>query len=258
MTSDRAPRRIQSVKIAFEILKILRDKQGASVTEVANVIDRSAGTVHTYLATMRDEGYVRSEDGVYRVGLFALPLGEYVRSQSRFYKAGKPVIDKLTQETGEAGHLVVESHGREILLYEQLGPDAVGENLYMRIKGYPRRNLHCSAASKAILAHLDQSHRDQILRDYEFVSQTSNTITDEAELRDEIKQIRTKGFASNDEEQIMGVRAVGAPVLYDGTVYGAISISAPKSRMQGERFTTTVPERVIDAANIIEVNIQAL
>jgi DNA-binding IclR family transcriptional regulator len=89
MTSNRAPRRIQSVEIAFEILKILRDKQGASVTEVANVIDRSAGTVHTYLATMRDEGYVRSEDGVYRVGLFALPLGEYVRSQSLFYKAVK-------------------------------------------------------------------------------------------------------------------------------------------------------------------------
>lgn len=258
MTDNRTPRRIQSVEIAFEILKILRDKQGASVTEIANEIDRSAGTVHTYLATMKDKGYVRGEDGVYRVGLFALPLGEYVRSRSRLYQAGKPVVDKLTQETGEAGHLVVESHGREILLYEQFGPDAVGEDLYTRIKGYPRRNLHCSAASKAILAHLDQSHRDRILSDYELISRTSNTITDEAELRDELKRIRTRGFASNDEEQIMGVRAVAAPVIYNDTVYGAISVSAPKSRMQDERFTTTVPERVIDTANIIEVNIQAL
>jgi DNA-binding IclR family transcriptional regulator len=257
MTDNRTPRRIQSVQTAFKILEILRNKQGASVTEVANEIDKSAGTVHTYLATMEDEGYVKNEDGVYQVGLFALPLGEYVRSQSQLYAAGKPVVDKLTQETGEAGHLVVESHGREILLYEQFGPDAVGEDIYTRIKGYPQQNLHCSAASKAILAHLDQSHRDRILSDYELISRTSNTITDEAVLRDELQQIRNKGFASNDEEQIMGVRAVAAPIIYNDTVSGAISISAPKSRMQDKRFTTTVPEQIIDAANIIEVNIQA-
>ena len=258
MPDDRSPRRIQSVETAFEILKILRNKQGASITEITNELDKSAGTVHTYLATMKNEGYVKNEDGIYHVGWFALPLGEYVRSQSRLYRAGKPVVDKLTQETGEAGHLVVESHGREILLYEQFGPDAVGEDLYTRIKGYPRRNLHCSAASKAILAHLNQPHRDRILSDYELIARTPNTTTNQSDLRDELRQIRTKGYANNDEEQIMGVRAVAAPIVYDGTVHGAISLSAPKSRMPDDRFTTTVPEQVIDTANIIEVNIQAI
>lgn len=258
MTNDRTPRRIQSVEIAFDILKILRDKQGASVTEVATEIERSVGTVHTYLATMKDKGYVRAEDGEYRVGLFALPLGEYVRSRSRLYQVGKPVVDKLAQETGEASHLVVESHGREILLYEQFGPDAVGEELYTRIKGYPRQNLHCSAASKAILAHLDQSHRDRILTDYELISRTPKTITDEETLRDELSEVRTNGFARNDEEQISGVRAIASPIIHDETVYGAISLSAPTSRMQDDRFSSSVPERIIDAANVIEVNIQSL
>lgn len=258
MTDDRTPRRIQSVEIAFDVLKILREKQGASVTEVADEINRSPGTVHTYLATMQEKGYVKVENKEYQVGMFAIPLGEYARSQSRLYQAGKPVVDSLAQETGEAAHIVVVSNGREILLYEQFGPDAVGEDLYAQIKGYPRRNLHCSAASKAILAHLEQSDRDEILSNYELVRRTPNTITDTDLLRDQLSAIRERGFATNDEEQIKGVRAVAAPIVHKDTVYGAISLSAPKSRIQHERFHSVIPERIIDAANVIEVNIQVV
>ncbi len=226
------------------------------MTEIAEEIDRSPGTTHTYLATMQEKGYVRVEDGEYQVGLFALPLGEYVRATSRLYQVGKPEVDRLAQETGEAAHLVVESHGREILLYEQFGPDAVGEDLYTRIKGYPRRNLHCSAASKAILAHLDESRRDEILADYQFVARTPNTITDEETLRAELERVRQVGYAINDEEQITGVRAVAAPIVHEDTIYGAISLSTPTSRMPEDEFVSTAPERILDVANVIEVNIQ--
>lgn len=244
------------MELAFEILEVLRDREGATVTEVADRVGRSPGTTHTYLATMRELGYVRSVDDEYHVGLFALPLGEYVRAHSRLYQVGKPEVDELAQETGEASHLVIESHGREILLYEQFGPDAVGEDLYTRIKGYPRQNLHCSAASKAILAHLDPDRRDGILEDYEFIRRTPNTVTDEATLRAELEDVRTDGFARNDEEQITGVRAIAAPIVHDGDVYGAISLSAPTSRMRGERFSSSVPQRLVDSANVIEVNLQ--
>lgn len=256
MTIDRSPRRIQSVEVAFTILEELRDAKGATVTDVADRIDRSPATAHTYLATMEELGYVRSVEKEYHVGFFALPLGEYVRSQSRLYQVGKPEVDKLAQETGESSHLVVESHGQEILLYEQFGAEAVGKDLYTHIKGYPRQNLHCSAASKAILAHMDADRRDRILETYEFPAKTPNTITDETTLRSELADIRRDGFARNDEEQITGVRAVAAPIRHDGEVYGAISLSAPTSRMQGDRFSTAAPQHVINSANIIEVNIQ--
>ncbi|WP_048076836.1 IclR family transcriptional regulator [Halorubrum sp. AJ67] len=256
MTENRTPRRIKSVGIAFDILKILRDEEGATVTEVSEAIDRSPGTTHTYLVTMEEKGYVRVEDGEYQVGLFALPLGEYVRATSRLYQIGKSEVDKLAQETGEAAHLVVESHGHEILLYEQFGHNAVGEDLYTQIKGYPRRNLHCSAASKAILAHIDESRRTEILNGYEFVARTPNTITDVGTLRAELERVRQNGYAINDEEQITGVRAVAAPIIHEDTIYGAISLSTPASRMQEDEFVNTAPERVLDVANVIEVNIQ--
>jgi hypothetical protein len=35
------------------------------------------------------------------------------------------------------------------------------------------------------------------------------------------------------------------------------NLSVPTSRLRGERFTTAVPERVVQAANVVEINLQS-
>lgn len=257
MSDSRSPRRINAVDRTLDILEQLRARDGATVTELADAVDLSGGTVHTYLSTLADRGYVRQVGDEYRVGRFAIPLGEYVRASSAVYEAAKPVLDELASDTGEAVHLVVESHGREIPLYERFGPEAVGEELYEEIKGFPRRNLHCSAAGKSILAHAKPERRDSILGEYEFIERTPRTTTDEATLRAELEAIRERGFARNDEEQILGLRAVGAPIQHDDRVTGAVSLSAPTSRLRGEAFESAIPQRVVQAANVVEINLQS-
>ncbi len=253
--TDRNPRRIKAVDRALDVLETLRETNGSTVTEIADEIDLSPGTTHTYLSTLQDRGYVDRDDGEYRLGMFVLPLGEYVRTDSRLYRAGKPVLDDLADETDETSHLVVASRGKEIPLYERFGAEAVGERLYEENKATPRPNLHCSAAGKAMLAHMDESRREGILEDYGFAERTEYTITDESALREELERIRDRGVAFNDEEQVRGLRAVGAPVIGDGRVEAAVSLSAPVSRLEGTRFRTDFPDRVRQAANIVQVNL---
>ena len=257
MTDSRRPRRIQSVDRAFDIVETLRENGSMTISELTDEVDLSPGTIHTYLATLKARGYVRSEDGVYSPGLFFLPMGEHVRSNTNLYEAGQSVADELAEETGEAIHLIVETNMHEITLYEQFGPNAVGQEIYLKNQGTPKRNLHCSAAGKAILAHLDKAYRAEILANYSFNAYTRSTITDPEHLREELAMIRECGVAFNDEEQILGLRAVGAPITTEDSVQGAISLSAPVSRLQGDRFESTFPDHVRQAANIIEVNLQA-
>lgn len=257
MDDSRQPRRIKSVERAFDIVEVLREKGGMSISELADEIDLSPGTIHTHLATLEERGYVTSDGGVYTPGLFFLPMGEHVRANTDLYRAGRSVADHLAEETGEAIHLIVEANMHEITLYEQFGATAVGRELYLQNQGVPKRILHCSAAGKAILAHLNEAYRSEILTDYEFDAYTSSTITDPERLRDELDAIQSRGVAFNDEEQILGLRAVGAPITTEKGVLGAISISAPVSRLQGDRFETTFPDHVRQAANIVEVNLQA-
>lgn len=256
MEENRNPRRIQAVDHAFEILETLRDHDGLTVSGLASEVDLTPGTVHTHLTTMQAHGVVQKTDDEYLVGMFMIPFGEHVRNNSRLFRAAKTEVDDLAKETGESVHLVVETLGCEVLLYEEFGESAVGEDLYLRNKGSPGRNLHCSAAGKAILAHVSDEKRNAILEGYDLTPHTTNTITDEATLREELQEIREDHVARNDEEQIEGVRAVGYPIRHREEVLGAISLSAPTSRLQGEQFQRTIPELVAKTANIIEVEFQ--
>lgn len=88
-------------------------------------------------------------------------------------------------------------------------------------------------------------------------STTENTITDPNELFTELEEIRQRGYAFDREERLDGLRCVAVPVkLTDEHVLGAISISGPKRRMRGDRFEKEIPELVLDAANVIEINMK--
>jgi DNA-binding IclR family transcriptional regulator len=84
---------------------------------------------------------------------------------------------------------------------------------------------------------------------------TASTITDEGELFKQFEEIREQGYAVDFEERVRGMRCIAAPILDDDDKpLGAVSISGPKSRMQGQRFDDEVPKKVIRTANVIEVN----
>jgi DNA-binding IclR family transcriptional regulator len=87
---------------------------------------------------------------------------------------------------------------------------------------------------------------------------TENTITDPRRLQEGLEKVDQQGFALNDEEQVNGLRAVGAAVEGpDGQVIGAVSLSAPKPRMRDKKFTTEMPDLVMNTANLIELNLDA-
>jgi len=258
MNESRQPRRIKSVERAIDIVEVLQEKGALPISALAEEVDLSPGTIHTHLATLEARGYVQADDGVYSPGLFFLPMGEHVRANSKLYRAGQPVVDELAEETSEAIHLIVETNMHEITLYEKFGPDAVGQEIYLRNQRRPERLLHCSAAGKAILSQLSEEDRENSFSNNDLDAYTESTTTDSDQLRQELATIRERGVAFNDEEQVLGLRAVGAPITTEDGVLGAISLSAPVSRLQDERFESTFPDYARQAANIIEVNLQAI
>lgn len=81
------------------------------------------------------------------------------------------------------------------------------------------------------------------------------TITNRETLFERLSEVRERGYAYNDEGEVTGLRAVGAPIRRpDGAVLGSISVSGPTSYLDDERFDEGVPELVTSAANVIEVN----
>lgn len=255
-TDGPAGKTIQSVESTGGILAELRRTGGATVTELSEAVDLSPGAVHTHLATLKQFDFVEQEGTTYRLGPGFLLYGAHVRNNNDLFAAAKGQVDELAKETGEIGRIVIEHGGKLLVLHEKFGPDAVGRSYHTENRAKAQRHIHCTAAGKAILAHTPAERVDEII-DGGLPQLTPNTITDPDELRDDLSQITTRGYALNDEEQLKGIRAIGAAVTTEaGDVIGAISLAGPTSRISGETFADEYPEKVLHAANLSEVNLQ--
>lgn len=249
MSTEQVP--LRSAKTTFEIVEGLRELGGAGVSELANHLSMPTSSVHDYLKTLEAEEYIVREDGTYLIGARFLTLGEHYRAGQKVWKVARPEIDDLAQETGEHANLLVEEHGWGIFLYRLQGEDAVELDTHAGM----RVHLQTTALGKSILAHRPRSAVDAILDRHGLPAVTERTIVDRERLFEELDEIRERGYATDDEERITGMRCVAAPILTDGRPIAAVSVSAPKSRLQGEQFRTDLPNAVMDTANVIQINL---
>lgn len=251
-----AGKTIQSVEATSDILAALRESGESTVTELSEQVDLSPGAVHTHLATLKQYDFIEQDGTDYRLGPGFLLFGAHVRNNNGLFGAAKGQVDELAQETGEIGRIVIEHGGKLMVLHEKFGPDAVGRSFHTQNRAKAQRHIHCTAAGKAILAHTPGEYREELI-DGGLPRVTPNTVTDPDELRARLSEVRSQGYASNDEEQLKGIRAVGAPVTTeDDEVAGAISVAGPASRISGDTFAEEYPALVLHAANVSEVNLQ--
>lgn len=252
---ERANNPVRAVETTVQVLEALKELYSASITELADHLDLTKGTVHNHISTLEEQRFVVKEDSEYKLSLRFLIFGEYVRNNNILHRIGEPEVQKLADETGEIVHLSTEEHGLSMKLCKILGEKAVGEQFHT-VKLQRPDYLHYTATGKAILAFLPRTRVERIIDEYGLEAMTENTITDRSTLFDELEETRERGFSINDQEEVDGVRAVGAPVRdQTGRVLGSVSVSGPVSRMQGERFRETLPEMVKSTTNVIEVNV---
>jgi len=97
--------------------------------------------------------------------------------------------------------------------------------------------LHSSGAGKALLAHMEPARRQRLISTMALPRETQRTITDRARLEAELDEVRTLGYAVDDEEHALGLRCVAAPVLDEfGRAVAAISVSGPSVRISVDRL----------------------
>ena len=242
---------IKSVGNAFRVLDALDEHERMGVTELADEVGLSKGTVHHYLATLLEHDFVERSDGKYQLGLRPLTYGGAVRERETVFQIGKESVDRLAKTTGETARLVVERHGYGITLYQSTRHDrtAIGTHLGTR------EDLHSTAAGKAMLAAMDDTRIDEIL-DWDALHRyTDRTIVEEPSLRAEIADIRSRGIAFDDEEQFESVRCVATTLVTEtDELLGAISVSGPVERIDDDTFRTEIPQVIRNVAGVIEVN----
>lgn len=231
---------IQSLERAFRILEQFDLKTDElAITEIADRVDLPISTVHRFLATLESLGYIRQneDNGKYRLGLNAFILGTRVKTLEEIRSVARTYLRDLFDKYNETTHFVVERH-MEVLCVEKI--DAHRRLVYTPGVGETNR-LYATSVGKCIMAFAyDDEKLESVIRSLKPVPLTERTITDRKALREEVRRVRTQGYAIDSEESEIGLVCYGAPVFgHGGRCVGAISVSFPIPRM------TYTPEQII-------------
>lgn len=243
---------IKSGEKMFEIIALLREHDEATVSEVATNLGISKSTAYNHLQTLTMGGFVVKEGMHYRLSLKFLEIGDDVRRRNGVYTIARPEIEKLAEQTQEVANLMFEEDGRGVHVYRSRN------EVDIQLPNKPGMTvpLHCTSLGKAILAFLPEDRAREIVDERGLPARTEHTITDEAQLFEELDTVRKRGYALDREENMIGLRCVGVPIKHEGRVVASISLSGPKRRMSETRFTEEVPELLLGTANVVELNIR--
>jgi DNA-binding IclR family transcriptional regulator len=241
---------LSTVERTFEIIELLKEVDGARVSEVADKLDIPKSTAFNYLSTLNQQGYLIKHGDEYQVSLKFLDIGGYAANRKDVYQKAKQVAKQLAQETNERAQLVVKERTYGICMCMYLGDNAVQTNVRIGM----RLDLHTTAAGKAILAHLPDEERNELFERRELSRATEHTLTERDQLREELERVRESEVAFNREERIDGQNAVGVPLIPDDFLIGAFSVSGPSHRMKGSRLEETIPDLLLGYVNELELN----
>ncbi|MEM9784597.1 MAG: IclR family transcriptional regulator C-terminal domain-containing protein, partial [Pseudomonadota bacterium] len=89
------------------------------------------------------------------------------------------------------------------------------------------------------LAHMDPVRRNYLMNSMQLARVTAATVTEKSKLDAMLDEVRTVGYAFDDEEHALGLRCVAAPLFDEhGQGVAAVSISGPSARIPLERLST--------------------
>lgn len=249
--SDR--NRVSTLATTFDVLELVYERDGARLIELADALDLAKSTVHRHVSTLQDRGYLVREGDVYHLSFRFLTLGEYVRTRNPVYEMAKPKVEQLAAETGERAQFTIEDNGYLVYVHTAMGEHAVKTDSGVG-KHVPITTV---SAGKAILAHLPTDRVRAIVDRRGLPARTENTITDEAALFAELETIRETGYAVNDEESTLGLKAISVAVVdRDESVVGAFGVSGPSHRFTDERIESELSPLLLGAANEFELDVQ--
>ena len=247
-------KRIKAVERSIEILHQLHEVGTSDHQEIAEDLDMSKSTVYYHLQTLKENGFVVQEDHNYQLSLRFFSIGSAIPRNLSLYQTSRAQTRRLAGETGEISIFMTEENGRGFYVNVSKGDQAAVQADWLGKRVY----LHDNALGKSILAFLSRSRVEEIIEEHGMPQTTEFTLTDKEELFAELDQIRTRGVAFDHQEQLEGLKCVAAPITGNGdipkSIYGAICVAGPASRMTGDQFTEEIPTLVENAADVIQLN----
>jgi DNA-binding IclR family transcriptional regulator len=234
--STASEKRIPSIDRAIDLLELLATSGRVStISHISQTLRIPKSSTHYLVHTLLSRGYLeRTPDGRdYFLGSRLLRiLGEGNFGRLELRSVCGPHLCTLAQKLGLTAHAAVMEENEGIIIFKADGYRKVATGYHM-VRHF---DLHCTALGKALIMHNSEAGIEKLFRVRGMAKHNLRTITSLATLKEDLAKVREKGYAVNDEEHTVGIRAIGAPVINSmGEIVAAISVHGPTNSLPTER-----------------------
>jgi DNA-binding IclR family transcriptional regulator len=251
---------MSAVKHTINIVNFLAHNRGPQkITDISKALNVSSSTVHRILSSLKNAEWVVQDHVTrkYEIGTCLLEFALSLSSQVDLKDVSLPFLRLLNSEVKEAVMLSARV-GFEKIYIEQIRSNYELQHIVELGKRLP---LWAGASGKAILAYLKKEEIENVMRRLKRLRirvLASGQLIDVEKLRQELVEIRDRGFSISKGERIAWVNSVAAPI-FDSShrVVGAISIGGPEPRF-GLELAIRYGPSVRESANNISIQIGGL
>jgi IclR family transcriptional regulator, pca regulon regulatory protein len=188
------------------------EHRSMSLSEVAAAAGLARPTARRLLLTLEELGLVRSSDGTFELTPKVMNLGMAYVSSLGLWDIARPHMQALVARTGESSSMA-QLDGSDIVYVARV---SVPKLIALRVEIGTHFPAAQTSQGKVLLAALPPDQVTAALAHPSrsglpaYIGRSAN------QLRDELAEVRARGWALADEELAPGVRSVAVPVR-DGT-----------------------------------------
>lgn len=212
-------------RAAHLLARVIQADAAPTFTELCAESGYARSTTSRLLAALeRSDLLRRLDDGGWEPGPLFEQYAARTDTKERIAKAARPVMERLSELTGETINLGV-AVGRGVVQIAQ-----VDSKYFLGSRDWVGVDLpaHTSALGKVLYAHgVIPRGRGSLERC------TEHTLASWTQLLAQFDAIRSGGFACTVDELEIGLTGIAAPVHNDGSVVAAVGLSGPTTRLAG-------------------------
>lgn len=241
---------VPNLERALGLLELLIERpEGARLTDLSRDLNIPKNSAFRIAKTLANYGYLEYEEDSkrYSLGYRLLSLGLALLDEDGMLEKSHDILRDIRDDTRETALLGRILGNRGVVLEQALSEEPVKFHISI---GH-RFHLHTGAPGKAMISFLPESERAALLGKLEYPVFNERTIASQAQFEEAIETIRENGYATDDEEEVEGLRCVSAPILnHKNYPIAAVWITAPIYRLPKGNFSKVAKTVMLHAGRL--------
>ena len=242
----------KSLEKGLKILALFnRQTPVLTQSDIAKRLELNMTSTYRYINTLEELGYLEKDAKTkeIRPTILCQVFCNNIMRATDHLRLIKKLVDRVHRENNISIDVVAVVDGVIRRLYNREAKETLTYHL-------PESSTHClhnTALGKAFLSSLADDRLIERIATMKLSARTEKSIVDKNQLLDEIRRVKTRGYAISEQEYLPGLIAIGAPLCdpITGKGVGAVSFDFSVLQHDVKTIETQYAELVRQTARML-------